>query len=361
MQTRILSLTAATFTAALTAQTNLVVPAAFATTDALSYEWLAGATAVHRQQILVGETHLSQMLNRPITALELRRTAVVEAYQGGSMNWTVTLSTSPSSPVACSNVFADNVGPDAAIVFQGTVTLPASPATGGPGSSVAWTAANTLRVDFTTPFQYGGGTLCIDVTGQPIPGQETWWMADAAEEVIAGAAVVEIGAGCGIYGGPQRRWSEVSPRSLVPGGRGQFRANGPANGPALAMFALTPVANAFPLSLIGINTPNCWCHVDPLSILAMQPAVFEPEVHPLAFPTSTAEILLAIPATSAVFGFQLTTQWLDVTQLATSNALTWTVANSIPTLDMALIEGHPSGATGTATNYLAPVLRFEFL
>ena len=56
----------------------------------------------------------------------------------------------------------------------------------------------------------------------------------------------------------------------------------------------------------------------------------------------------------------MTTQWFDLTQLATSNAITWTVAGSIPSLDMALVEGHPSLATGNVTNYLAHVLRLEY-
>ena len=182
-------------------------------------------------------------------------------------------------------------------------------------------------------------------------------MADAAEEVVPGTNAVNLGNGCGIYGGPSHEWSEVQARSLVPGGYGVFRAQGPANGPAFAMFgSATPTP--WPLGLIGIPTPNCVCHLDPFSILIL-PTVFEPEVHPLAI-GATAEVLVRIPATPAVFGHTMTTQWFDILQMATSNAITWTVANAIPQLDMALLEGHPSNTFGTVTTYLAHVMRFEY-
>jgi hypothetical protein len=359
MQPTLAILLAAATAATAAAQSHVVVPAAYTGTDALSYEWLAGATRLHRQQTLVGASHLTALVGRTITAIELRRTTVAEGYNAGAMDWNVTLSTSPNQPVECSNLFAANVGQDAVNVFQGSVALPASPPTTGPGSTIAWSASNTLRVALATPFVYQGGTLCVDVTGTPIAGQEAWWMADAAEEVVAGSQAVDVGAGCGIYGGPTHRWSQVHVRSLVPGGRGVFRATGTPNAPTLAMFGAA-MPNALPLSLLGITTPNCFCHLDPLSIAAMVPALFEPESHPLAFPTATAQVLVTIPASPAVFGFQMTTQWFDLAQLATSNAVTWTIANAIPSLDMALVEGHPLGATGTVTNYLAHVLRFEY-
>lgn len=352
-------LTVAAFVNAVAAQNHVVAPAAFTGIDALSYEWLGGATSQQRQQTLVGASHLGSMIGHSIHAIELRRTTVPEAYQSGAVHWQITLSTSPNLPVNCDNAFAANTGPDAVQVFDGDVELPASPATTGPGSPIAWTPENTVRVELMRPFLYLGGTLCIDVLGTPVAGKNTWWMADAAEEVIAGMTTTEIGAGCGGYGGPARAWSRVHTRTLVPGGRATFHANGTPNGPALAMIG-TGMPNAVPLSLLGIQTPNCFCHLDPTSIAAMVPTVFVPEVHPLAMPRATAEVLVQIPASAATFGVQMTTQWFDLLELATSNAITWTVGSSIPTLDMALNEGHPSGATGNVTNYLAHVLRFEY-
>ena len=354
--TTLLSLSATL--SALSAQNYVVVPAAYSTTDALSYEWIAGASDPQRQQTLIGASHLQSMIGHPITALEFRRTAVVEAYQAGSMNLTVTLSTSPSNPMAPSSYYTNNIGADALQVFQGTVQLPASPATGPTQTPVAWTSSNIVRIVFATPFVYQGGTLCVDITGAPIAGQETWWMADAVEEVIGGTQVVEVGAGCGIYGGPQRRWSEVHERSLVPGGIGIFRAQGTPFGLGLAMFG-APASTPIPLGVLGFPTAGCTLDLDPLAGITLLPALFEPEVHPLLSGVATAEVQLPVPATSMMFGLQLATQWFDLTQQATSNTLHWTIGGAVPGLDMALIEGHPLDGKGNMTNYLAHVMRFE--
>ena len=47
---------------------------------------------------------------------------------------------------------------------------------------------------------------------------------------------IQIGTGCGIYGGPQGEWSHISKRSLVPGARARFWAYGIPNGFAIAAF-----------------------------------------------------------------------------------------------------------------------------
>jgi hypothetical protein len=355
IQTKLLSL-AATISA-LSAQGFVVVPAAYATNDAFSYEWIAGATDEQRQQTLIGASHLpASMLNRPIVAIELRRSAIAEPLLAGSMNLTIRLSISPSNPLTPSNVFATNVGSNPVQVFQGTVALPASPATGPTQTTVAWTANNILRVDLTTPFVYTGGTLCVDITGAPISGQKTWWMADAVEQVIPGTSAIDIGTGCGMYGSPQRRWSTVHARSLAPGGQGVFRAEGTPFGIGLAMFGL-PSTQTTQLPFVG---PGCSTNLDMgTGIISALPAIFEPEVNPALPGVATAEVLFAVPTTSSLFGIGLATQWFDWPQWATSNTIDWKIGGAISSLDMALIEGHPLDPTGNVTNYLAHVFRFE--
>ncbi|MFK7742288.1 MAG: hypothetical protein AB8H80_18385, partial [Planctomycetota bacterium] len=61
-----------------------------------------------------------------------------------------------------------------------------------------------------------------------------------------------------------------------------------------------------------------------------------------------------------LYGFTMTTQWLDWTQLATSNAIEWSIATTAPSIDLALIEGTPGYATGNATPYMGHVMRFEY-
>src|SRR5690606_22067133 len=145
---------------------------------------------------------------------------------------------------------------------------------------------------------------------------------------------VEIGAGCGAHGGPSGQWSHVATRSLLPGAYARFWAYGYPNQFAIAAFGRS--AAAMPLSAFGIPAPGCDCHLDPAGILSTSIAVYVPELRPLGPGAGIAEVLLRIPAAPWTFGLQLTTQWFDLGQPATSNAITWTVANAMPTLDMAL-------------------------
>jgi hypothetical protein len=224
------------------AQQHLVVPASFATNDAPSFNGIAGASSERRQQTLVGPSHLTSLVGRSLSALELRRTAAAETYAGGSATLSVTLSIAPHATLACSARFADNVGPNAVQVFDGTVVLPTSPPTAG--ATVTWTPDNVVRVPFETAFVYPGGTLCVDIVGQPVAGQETnWWMADAVFEDIAGT-VIDHGGGCGSLGGSAGAWSSVQERSLLAGGHARLFAYGTPLGLGLAAFG-----NANPIGI----------------------------------------------------------------------------------------------------------------
>ena len=69
---------------ALQAQQTLVAPAAYTSTDAIAYEWVAGASRPLRQQTLIGASHLAAMVGHNITSIELRRNAANETYAGGT-------------------------------------------------------------------------------------------------------------------------------------------------------------------------------------------------------------------------------------------------------------------------------------
>lgn len=332
--------------APLAAQTQtLVVPQSATTTDATSHLWLAGASRDVRQQTLIGSSHLQPIQNRTITTLELRRSAANEQFTGGTANLTITLSTSPNNPLTATDAFATNLGIDATIVFRGAVTLPTSPATTGP--NVAWTPENTIRIDLQQPFTYHGGTLLIDVTGTAISGQTAdWWLADAEFEDVAGATA-QIGTGCGTFGGNQGTWSFVDARSLQVGGHAHFHAVGPANGFAAIVFG-QPAAQPIALTTWGIPAPGCFCHLDPTSILGAAIVPFVQDPHPaLANWGGDADVRFAIPNVPSSLSLSLTTQWLDLSQPATSNAITWSVCGEMPTLDLALVEGHAAAAHGT--------------
>lgn len=335
----------------------LVAPAAYADADAIAYEWLAGASRELRQQTLVGASHLAVLVGHPLTAIELRRSAANEVYQGGTMHWTVTLSIAPHVPLEASDVYAANVGSNAVQVFAGMVTLPTSPAATGP--TVAWTPDNVLRIPFTTPFVYTGGTLCIDVVGVPQAGQNAeWWMADAMFEDVGGT-VVELGGGCGSYGGPEKDWSAVAPRSLVPGAYARMFAYGPAWSIGLVMVGTkSPVP--IPLTWLGFNSPP-ECNLLLATLDLWQFEWFVPSANPLLVARGgEAAFRAKIPNLPPFLGMTLTTQWIEATQLVSSNAVEWTIANAAPALDMALVEGSSLEAIGEVSVHLAPVVRFEF-
>lgn len=334
-----------------------VVPAAYASQDAVSYLWVPGASSDVREVTLVGSSHLGNLLGREITALEYRRTAANEVYGGGVADLTVSLSHSPRTPLTCSNVYADNVGADATTVFQGSVTIPTSPVAVGP--AVAWSPQNVIRIALQQPFRYMGGTLCIDVVGTPVQGQIAgWWMADAMFEDVDGAAV-DLGQGCGTYVNARGQWSFVATRTLLPGAYARLWAYGSPGGLAVAVFG-APAAVPVPLQMLGIPAPGCVALIDPAAVLDAQVLVFVPEPDPrLASRGGMAELRIRLPNQPWTLGTSLTTQWLDLLQPATSNAIRWTVAMAIPTLDMALVDGHPSAAGGEVSVHLAHVLRFE--
>jgi hypothetical protein len=350
-------LTFAATAAALVAQTPqfTTIPAAYATAEANSLEWVAGTGAPVRQQTLIGASHLTGLIGQSLTALELRRAAYNQNFQGATMNWTITLSNAPRNPLQCDEVFANNVGSNPVVVFQGTVTAPASPA--NTSNAIPWTANNVIRATFQQPFVYTGGTLCLDIVGTPIQGQTSdWWVSDAVWEDVPGTHV-EVGAGCGLYGGVAKRWAFTDEYSLMPGARASFWAYGAPNSFAIAVFGGTSPA-PIPLSSFGLNAPNCNVHIDPMAVLGTSIAFFVPMQSPL-FTEGRAAVAVQLPAHPWTFGLTLTTQWFDLLQPATSNAIQWTVGSQIPALDMAHVDGDPSDARGHVTIHLAPVYRFE--
>jgi len=344
-------------TSCVVAQQHVVVPTSNALNDGNRFCAIAGAVDPFRHQILVGAGHLTAVAGKTIQALEFRRSAANETYSGGAVNLTVELSISPNTPLDCSELFAANSGAQTTQVFAGTVAVPTSPPT--TSTSIAWTSSNTVRVAFSTPFVYPGGTLCIDIVGQPIPGQNLdWWMADANHEAIA-SSVTQLGVGCGSYGDGNGTWSWVEKNSLVAGGFARMNAVGTPYGLAVAAIG-DGTTNGVPLHLLGIGSPSS-CNVHLSTLILLEPRVFMPEPSP--FPSTaggTANFDLKIPGIPAALGARFTTQWLDFSGEWMSNAIEWTVAPSLPALNMAFVEGHPLESTGTATPLMAHVLRFEY-
>ena len=326
-----------------------VVPATATATDAAGMLWLPGAGTSLRQQEIVGASHLQSLVGRTLTALEFRRQTEDKDYGGGSLHLTVTLSISPNTPLTTSSTFANNIGSNPIQVFSGQLQLPASPAT---NTTPAWTAANVLRVPFQTPFVYAGGTLCVDVAGTTVAGHVAgWWPADAQQDLATGITV-DLGGGCGTFGGPQRRWSTVEARTLLPGGLGHCYAFGP-----LGSFGMLAIGSEFtpgwPLAmLLPGSAPSCRMFVGTPFALALLTFDADPPGE------ARADYLIAIPSTPAVTGASLTSQWVEWTQPASSNAITWTIGG-VPGIDMSHVDGYATDSVGELFVDLAHVLRFE--
>ena len=334
---------------------HTVIPAAYASADAVGMLWVAGSNADLRQQTLIGASHLTALLGQNLQAIELRRSVADETNVGGSAHLAVTLSTSPRITSRTSRTYADNVGNDAVQVFAGVVTIPTSPPELGP--NVAWSTNNTVRIAFQTPFVYTGGTLCVDVIGTTIPGQESgWWVADAISEIVRGTAVSR-GQGCGTYGGNDGSWSDASTGKLVPGSHTMFWAYGTPNGLAMAAFGtFSPLP--IPLTALGLPSPGCSLHL--LSLDVLVPTIFQQFNDPILQSFGgEAWLEFWIPDDAAMFGLPLSVQWFDFGQLASSNAMQCTIASTMHALDMSVVEGPPSAATGNAALHIAHVMRFE--
>lgn len=337
----------------------VVVPASHSTAEGGGALWAPGLAVPLRQQILVDAAHLPGLAGRSLTGLQLRRNDHQRSFAAGRVHWSVTLSTATRDSRSASTLFADNRGADAVQVFQGTVTVPASPAP--TAATVPWTADNTVAITFTTPFIYRGGTLCIELAGAADPNAAVdSWPIDAAWDPVSGS-IVDVGRGCGAYHGGQ--WAFVEADTLVAGGTARFSAFGTPHGPAFFVIGTGAFANVIPLG--GLGAPeDCYGHV--LGIVGYVSTTFTGPVFPSApAQGGMAVVQLPLPAQSWMLGAQFSSQWLDLAQppFVASNAHLWTVAARWSGLGMATVmarEDQGTASKGEVLPGLAPVIRFDY-
>lgn len=339
------------------AQQATFIPAANTLDDGNSRFWIGGTVQPERQLTLIDGSLLQPLLGETIHAIAFRRNAESEALVGGSAQLTVRMSHASRSWSNASVAFGQNHGQDVVAVFQGTVTLPSSPATNA--TQVAWTAANAVEILFQVPFRYLGGTLAVEIAGQPDPQQPTaWWPADAAWEPNAGNEV-SVGNGCGQFGGPAGQWSFVSADNLVPGGSALFTALGPVGELAYWMLADRTLQNAVDLGPFG--SPGCFAHVQ--TPLAGEVVVFAHALRP-GQPAlgAFAQFHLPVPSSPSFLGASFASQWFGLGSqgITASNAHGWSIAGQAPTLAMTLVTAAGENATsGKLVPGCGHVLRFS--
>jgi hypothetical protein len=114
-------------------------------------------------QLLIAAAELTTIpIGQVITGMTYRLwTGSTVAYPASDATWTdYTVRLGPGGPLPGSTTFANNFTSTPTIVRTGTMTIPAGscPGTGGPPRPFC-----TFVINFTTPFQYNGGNLCIEV------------------------------------------------------------------------------------------------------------------------------------------------------------------------------------------------------
>lgn len=344
--------------AAAAAQQAVTAPAGYELLDAPSLLWLPGCPAALRQQTVIDARHLDAAAGSSLTALLWRREADATPFAGGRVNLVIRVGASASDALRASPSFAVNDA-GSAIVYSGLFVIPSAPAAPGPAAS--WSVGNVVRIPFNAPFPYVLGTnLLVDVVGTPDQQQPVdWWPADAAREFLTGQ-MLDVGSGCGVYGGTTGRWASVVAGTLLPGGTGQFLAWGTSGGLGISFLGSQAIADQYPLSsLLPGAMANCRVHL--AGLLSSSVTIFDAPLDPsLTSLGGLGTFRLQIPSQPWALGATFAVQWMDVQQqFALSNAVRWSVASGMPTLGMAVVQGEATAASGEVLPATAHVIRFE--
>jgi len=158
---------------AVRAQSTVVIPNGAAAVEGDSFNnfpWGRGGTGLLIQCIYDAVNFTAQGINHPILITRLRwrpddnRSSVASQYAVGG---TVHLSTCSRASTAVTQTFADQRGPDYAMVFSGPVSWPAFAATNGPCPFL-------IDIPLTAPFPYdpaaGGLNIEVDLPIQNFAG-----------------------------------------------------------------------------------------------------------------------------------------------------------------------------------------------
>ena len=219
-----------------------------------------------------------------------------------------------------------------------------------------------IDIPLQRPFRYVGGTLCIEVSGTPTPGDEAgWWPIDGAVDAIEGS-VDDVGESCANHGSNWNlRQAFVSasthPGHLVPGSTAGFHAFGDPGsiGALLIGFRSADVD----LGALGVGEPGCRLYVlDTLAIPTTYPAVPHPRID-----HGAAIVRLAIPPRRNLFGATFRAQFVESgTRLRTSNALDCRLSTRFSSLGMCTVRGHVWQMPrdhGIVDSRKAPVIRIR--
>lgn len=320
--------------ASLAAQGLHVVPNSWASTEAPSMLATPGAGISERQQILIDASELSPLLGRRITGLVFRRdSGYGDALDPAQGTIVASLGVAATAPHSASPVWSANL-PQRIECYRGPIVAPASPAIAAGGAG--WTHPHAIDLQFSTPFAYSGGHLCIELEGTT--NADVWWPIDAITDSAAGTVSAE-GQACGPRSRQLGQTAFVAAADLVVGRTAICKLFSDLGTSTILIVGLGMLPSPFDLALIG--SPGCWIYVEPIATV---PSTVTTPILGTPFGAVT-NVNLHIPAQSNLMGAPLALQWVEMTTngVASSNALNCTIAATPPTLPMAVVWQRPNG------------------
>ncbi len=351
-------------TAAVTAQSHLVVPPLAATAEANGVEFWAAGPFSARRQVVLDASWLQAAVGRGFTAIAVRRNqGTADDQVAGRLLLDIDLAHASTAPPNASGSFAANRGPNATNVFAGLVAFPAAPA--APTTPAPWQAPYAVTIPFTTPFAYRGGPLVVETVTRPLSGpsgQNPWWPIDAVIGASTGS-VRSVGWGCLAAGTEPAAGAELGSVSLGATAvfwlRGQMQA-----GPATCLLGgdnRSYQGLPLPLDLTVIGMPGCVLYND---IATAVPSLLTP--WPLR-PDTLATVEVPVPQDAALAGASLFAQWLvpniggRAIRLETSNGVEAVIGALPANPGAAWIEGiGPYAIRGRVLHDRCPVLRLDY-
>lgn len=354
----------------MSAQTIHRLGGVFDAQTAPTVSFFPGLQGSFRQQLLIDARLLQSARNRSLTGLWLRRDFAKTSgdLAGGVVDYVVKVSTTTRAALAAVPRFATNApAATQTLVFAGPVRVPDSKQ---PGSGAnPWSASNSFQIPFTTPFTYGGNTLCIDVIGrQRVAGRPQFWSLGALEDASHGKAT-NFGTSCNPHGRMDTGESILAATNgLVLGGMFRPVLFGRTSCHPLLMIGATRSATGIDLTSIGAT--GCRQYVVPLAITPL------PYSHVVkGFDNRTSGLSMQIPSDPHLVGARFylqgaetqtglpRSQWDNPAGLVMTDGLEIQLGSRAPALGIAVVQSSAADAKGALPTWgntimeRAPVMR----
>lgn len=342
---------------ALAAQT-LTIPAEAGSRDGTVVLHAAGFERPGRLQMIIGEQHLALARGGRLTALRLRRDGSLHDLRPGVVTVTVSASASATAdPERPSPVFANNHSATPTVLHQGNVTLPAAPRLGS-RDAATWQSPDSVTIQFSTPFAYPGGTLCLQIDMVPVVGGTTsWWPIDAEQRGSPGR-IWTRGRACGAAAALADRPASADALTLRVGTTAQLTSLGPPSATAVSVVGATTVG---PIDLAFLGAPGCELHVLPEVVLVLPVSQAIAPGRPGA-----ASIGLLLPNEPQLLAARLHTQWLLVSPgLSVTNALDLELSPVAGSMGVSIVAAASSTpvlpAAGRVEASVLPVVQIDWV